>query len=64
MADIRIVHLALSPKAARLLDEVIEYAEGLSEYRDSVILDAIRKDIKEQLPVRRKAKAKKPKRKR
>lgn len=58
MDDLRIVHLALSPKAARLLDEVIEYAESFSAYRDSEILYAIRADIKEQLPKKSKSKTK------
>lgn len=59
------VYLALSPRAARVLDEAISFAESYSPTElDPEILEAIQKDMKEQLtPIKPKGK-KKPKSKR
>ena len=51
----RVVHLALSQRAAKLLDRLIEQMDGYIEGNEAIkIADAIRADLKEQIEVKRK----------
>ncbi len=51
-----LIHLGLSPYAAERLQKLIEDNDGyIDDERDVAILDAIHEDIKEQLPVKKKA---------
>jgi hypothetical protein len=69
VTDLTIIHLALSPRAARDLDELIQLAymsydgTALEQFTEPDetwdIFNAIRDDIKEQLPAKSKPKAKK-----
>lgn len=65
-----IVHLALSHKAARIVDQMLDYGSHpmdgcAADYVDDVdgdmhsVITAIREDIKEQLPSKRKSRRKK-----
>jgi len=61
MSDLRIVHLALSPKAAKMVYAALADAQEAYEDPDGIFA-AVRADIKEQLPATRKAKTKKSRR--
>jgi hypothetical protein len=49
----RVVHLALSQRAAKLLDQMIEAMDGYIEAEDDSIAAAIRADLKEQIEVKK-----------
>lgn len=57
--DLRVIHLGLSPIAARLLMAAVDtyYEQYVHTKSEQKILKAISKDVKEQLPTKKRKKA-------